>query len=261
MLITKKFRKKVILDNIELSLENNSINLLIGENGSGKTTLFKILASLLKNDANSVNEYKSSLLIDKDILFTNKTGIENLEYFLDKEELKCANKYIEYFKANEFITNMSKTYSNGMKKIVELIISFSKKGNILLLDEPTNSLDLNNIGLLKKLLKEESNARTIFISSHDKSIFDKNIIDNIYVLKNHKITMLNKDELDFLIYKVKTLKEVDLEDIEIIGKTSDYIYIKINANPELIITKLISFGILEFSPVSLSDSIYLKEII
>ncbi len=261
MLISKKFKNKIVLENIKFNIEKNSVNLLLGENGSGKTTLFKILASLIKNNDKCENEYHTSLLVDKDILFSEKTGLENLEYFLNKEEFINAKKYIEYFNVSSYIKDYVKTYSNGMRKKVELIIAFSKKSNLLLLDEPTNSLDVNNIVLLKKIIKEESNNKTILISSHDKSIYDKNIIDYIYVLKEHNITILNKNELDFLIYKVKTLKEIDFNDVEIIKKTSDCIFIKIPNNPNEIINKFIPYGVIEFSPVDFCDNIYLKEII
>lgn len=261
MLVSKKFKNKIILDNIDLNIEKNTINLLLGENGSGKTTLFKILANLISNNSLALNEYKTSLLVDKDILFSDKTGIENLEYFLDKEELKDAKKYIEYFNASEYINDVVKTYSNGMRKKVELIVAFSRKSNILLLDEPTNSLDVKNIELLKKIIKEVCLNKTIIISSHDKSIYDKNIVDNIFVLKDHKINVLDKNTLDFMIYKVKTIKEVDILDVEIIKKTSDCIFVKIHNKPDEIINKFIPYGVIEFSPVELCDEIYLKEII
>ena len=261
MLVSKKFKNKIILDNIDLNIEKNTINLLLGENGSGKTTLFKILANLISNNSLSLNEYKTSLLVDKDILFSDKTGFENLEYFLDKEELKAAKKYIEYFNVSEYINDYVKTYSNGMRKKVELIVAFSRKSNILLLDEPTNSLDVKNNELLKKIIKEECLNKTIIISSHDKSIYDKNIVDNIFVLKDHKINVLYKNTLDFMIYKVKTIKEVDILDIEIIKKTSDCIFVKVHNKPDKIINKFIPYGVIEFSPVELCDEIYLKEII
>ena len=129
--ISKKFGKKIILDDI--CFELSQCDFLIGENGSGKTTLLKILAGLIKKfDGNIDTENESSLLLDSPCLYSLKTGFENLEFFLDDEELKNSKKYIELFQMNSYINTIVKKYSNGMKKKLSLVIALSKNKKVLL---------------------------------------------------------------------------------------------------------------------------------
>ena len=48
--LNKKYRNKIILDNINLNIEKGKIIGLLGPNGSGKTTLMKILLNITKED-------------------------------------------------------------------------------------------------------------------------------------------------------------------------------------------------------------------
>ena len=145
--IYKSFNKNIVLDNIEFELSN--CTLILGENGSGKTTLLKILSGITKKYEGS-NEIgnESSTLLDSSSLFFFKTGLENLDYFLDKEELANSNKYINLLKMDNYINKRVFKYSNGMKKKLGLVIALSRNKKYLLLDEPTNSLDIESVELL-----------------------------------------------------------------------------------------------------------------
>ena len=60
--LNKKYRNKIILDNINLNIEKGKIIGLLGPNGSGKTTLMKILLNITKEDNGEIyinNEKKS----------------------------------------------------------------------------------------------------------------------------------------------------------------------------------------------------------
>ena len=46
--ISKKFGSKIVLKNINLSIDSNSVYCLLGKNGAGKSTMLNILLDLVK---------------------------------------------------------------------------------------------------------------------------------------------------------------------------------------------------------------------
>lgn len=85
--IGKSFKDLQALNNVSFDVYSNEVNTIIGKNGAGKTTLIKIILSLLSSDSGNVvfNEdiklKDVSYLSEERGLYTNKTGLENLEYF------------------------------------------------------------------------------------------------------------------------------------------------------------------------------------
>lgn len=130
MKVSKNYKKKIILDNINIDF-SKECNLIVGPNGCGKTTLFKIMAGLIKKYEGIIS-YKNdcSLLLDMKSYFLNETGMENLEYILNKEELDISKKYINSFGMKDYIDNKVQTYSNGMKKKINDCYCFIQKKKI-----------------------------------------------------------------------------------------------------------------------------------
>lgn len=256
--ITKFYNKNLILDNISFDLLK--CTLIVGENGSGKTTLFKILSNLIKKFEGDIDTNNDvSLLLDSPSLFNLKSGYSNLEYFLSNEELEKSKYYTKYFNMDNYINKIVKTYSNGMKKKLSIVIALSKNKKYLLLDEVTNSLDVNSIKLLIDLLIKEKNSRVIFLSSHDSKLLNINLIDEIFVLKNHKLYLKAISSIDYLYYKVKTIDKIDNTYEYVIE--NDYYLFKINNKKIDNFSKYISkYNVLEMIKVDYFDDIYLRGI-
>ena len=253
--ITKKYGKKTILDDIEFNI--NSCTLIIGENGCGKTTLLKIISGIIKKLEGEIDHFSSvSYLPDSDALFNLKSGNDNLDYFLSKEELAIAKEYIDIFHMNDFISRKIKTYSNGMKKKLSLVIALSRTKDILILDEPTNSLDYESVEILKKELIKLKKSKKIIISSHDMSIFDMSLIETIYLLKDHKLFKKNIEEFDFKYYKIKTLDDISNLDY-ILLDNDGYYYFKVYNNKLAEFSSLMcKYKIIEMIKIEYFNDIY-----
>ena len=258
--ITKRYGKQIVLDNIEFEINSKCI-LIIGENGSGKTTLFKILSGLIKRYEGQIDLSSNvSYLPDSESLFLSKSGLDNLDYFLNKEELEKSKYYIDYFHMNEYISKRVRSYSNGMKKKLALTLALSRNKDYLILDEPTNSLDIESIELLKKEIKILKENKNIIISSHDVSIFDIDLIDTIYLIKNHKLYQKDLEEFNFSYYKIKTID--DISDLDYVKEEDGYYYFKVFNNNINNFSEMISkYKILEMIKIEYYNEIYVRGII
>ncbi|MBR6287942.1 MAG: ABC transporter ATP-binding protein [Acholeplasmatales bacterium] len=250
----------MIFDEIEFDFLNKC-TLVIGENGSGKTTLMKILSGLTKSYSGKCNiKDKTSLLLDSNMLYLYKSGIENLNLFLNDDEKLEAHRLIELFEMDDYINKRCISYSNGMRKKLSIVIALSRKKDYLLLDEPTNSLDTKTIKVLIDILVERKKHQKIVISSHDMQIFDKKLIDEVFMIKNKKLYSKKLTEYDFDYYKVKTYKEIS-EFRYKFEQLDDYYIFKINTNDVLTFSKELSeYLILEMIKIEPYDGLYLKEL-
>lgn len=225
----KKFGKKKILNNVNLTIYEGDIVGLIGPNGAGKTTLIKTVLGLLKKNSGSVEICSFSIdkdfekamsnvgcIIEKPDLYENLTGSKNLKItsiMNDINDKEYIEKVIKLVKLSTRINDKVKKYSLGMKQRLALANALIKKPKLLILDEPTNGLDPLGIKDLRKIIKDinKDMGISVLISSHILSeienICDKTIIiDNGYVIEE-----LDIDDIKYL--------NISLEE-EFLNKTS-----------------------------------------
>ena len=74
--VSKSFKSKKALNNVNIEFNSNKINGLLGPNGSGKTTLFNIIAGFLSPDLGKIL-LDDNILNEKKFKFEDKAG-----YFL-----------------------------------------------------------------------------------------------------------------------------------------------------------------------------------
>ena len=171
--VTKKYKKKTVVDNLSLSINKGEVFALLGANGAGKTTTIKMILGLAK-----VSDGKISIEEGKKIGYSPETpyfppyltAMEVMSYYAGIEGDK-SKKDKEYLKGLLEITGLedtkTKDYSKGMVQRLALAQALISDPDILILDEPTAGLDAlgrkHNLELLKKL-KEK--GKTIIINSH-----------------------------------------------------------------------------------------------
>ncbi|MHA1344602.1 MAG: ABC transporter ATP-binding protein [Promethearchaeota archaeon] len=183
--ITKKFGKKIVLDNINLNIRENELFGLIGSSGAGKTVLLKTITGFYVPDAGTII-YKSTKLHGRmgwrklvgfstqhHHFYLNLTPVENLKYFgtlynLSEKDIKDRTKrllhLVELWKSKDVI---SRNLSGGMQRRLDLACALIHKPKILLLDEPTSGLDpiLRNL-VLALIQKINKFGTTVIIASH-----------------------------------------------------------------------------------------------
>lgn len=222
--ISKKIKKRQILDNISLEIKQGEIFGFTGPNGAGKTTLIKIMLGLYKPDKGKViiNGFdlkkdfekaikNASAIIENPEMYDYLKGIDNLKIcqraYNIKDE-KNLEKVIKEVGLEKRINQKVKTYSLGMKQRLGIAQALISNPKILILDEPTNGLDPKGIKelreLLKKLAKEKNIA--VFISSHILSEIEL-ISDKIAIIDKGKIIEIKEKNKS----KNKEILKISLE--------------------------------------------------
>lgn len=239
--LSKKIKKKYILENISFNCNSGQIIGIVGPNGAGKSSLFKIMSFLwdiddgeiLVDNNNILDILNKNFFISSSIehvsLYENLSGIDNINIICKLYEVKdkvYINYLIDVFKLRESINKRVSSYSLGMKQKLGLILTLLPNSNLLILDEPTNSLDIESVQVLHNIIKDlKAKNKLIIISSHIMEEME-NICDSIYILNNGKICYKhNKSDNDFIYmtFNKKISKNIfdnlfDIELLEIISE-------------------------------------------
>jgi len=158
--LTKRFGKTQALAGIDLTVEEGRVLGVLGPNGAGKTTAVRILATLLKPDTGTAtvsgfDVVHQSKQVRQSIGLTGQyasvdedlTGVQNLVMIgrlLDlnkKNAIARANELLEEFDLTDAGKRLTKTYSGGMRRRLDLAASLIGRPNVVFLDEPTTGLD------------------------------------------------------------------------------------------------------------------------
>ena len=92
--------------------------------------------------------------------------------------------------------------------IASIIVAIASSERLILLDEPFGSLDPINAEKLAGYLREISEAgRTVVITSHDLFLTTE-VSDNIYIIKNGKVSWNSKIEKQDAKLTVDELREL-----------------------------------------------------
>ena len=179
--ISKKFKKKTILNDISYTFETGKIYGIYGINGSGKTMLLRIISGLVFPTSGSI--IINGKTLHKEISFPDHMGliIENMELqpqltaFENLEELNKINHYATTSDIQDALRKINlqsnekvKKFSLGMKQKLNIAQAIFENPRLLLLDEPTNALDSDAIEHLKAILEDLKKKNCcIIIATHD----------------------------------------------------------------------------------------------
>ncbi len=213
--LSKRFGKKNVLTDVNLTIDKGECLGLIGKNGSGKSTLINIIIDVVKPDSGSIlifDEY----INDEQVEVKKKIGVlpefnpvieefslqDYLEYVgliyqLDKELIKTRSEYlIDYFFEEEPDQKKSiGQFSKGMKMKTGLCAALIHKPEFLILDEPFDGMDMFSSKNLVEFLNDyRERGNTILVSSHDM-LFMERIVTKVSVIKEDILQTISKEEI------------------------------------------------------------------
>ncbi len=182
--LCKSYGKKVVLDDVNLTVREGEIYGLVGRNGAGKSTLIRILLGLAKQnrgevkingsqsaDALAYERKKIGSIVDSPSLLLHLTALENMKavaYALGEDDENALKELLHKAGLDPDNPTKVKNYSLGMKQRLAIAVALIGNPSVLVLDEPINGLDPTGIFEVRELLSRinREDKVTILISSH-----------------------------------------------------------------------------------------------
>lgn len=198
--ISKNYKNKKVLMNINLNIQSGEIVSLLGPSGCGKTTLLNIILGLTQQtngqlfyngqdiSKQSMQDRGFNIVFQDFALFPHLNAYDNIVYGLKNKKEGMSKKeiqeYIDFLELTPHLHKKIHELSGGQKQRVSIARTLVMQPKILLLDEPLSALD----GVIKESIKEriQSIARqfnlTTIIVTHDPeealTLSDKVLIIN-----------------------------------------------------------------------------------
>ena len=214
----KQYGSRMVVNNVDISVNRNEVVGLLGPNGAGKTTTFYSILGLIKIDSGEVfldnkditmipphkrAEVGMSYLPQEPSIFRNLSVKSNIlgvaeRNFLKKEDLiNFYQNTITEFGLESIENSKGYVLSGGQRRKVEIARCLASKPKIILLDEPFAGIDPLAIQDIKNVLKSLSDKGIcILITDHNlRETID--ICNYSIVIKDGSI--LDKGEKDYLI--------------------------------------------------------------
>jgi putative lysine transport system ATP-binding protein len=200
--LIKKFDDRIILNQINLTVNPKEVITLVGSSGSGKTTLLRCLNLL--NEPNSghiffedqdlmdpntdINKLRElmGMVFQQFNLFNNKNVLENCTMapmlrlgLTKKEATERAIKYLTKVGLKDFIKQDVRRLSGGQKQRVAIARALCMEPKVMLFDEPTSALDPEMVGEVLSVIKTlRDEGMTMVIVTHEMG-FAKEVSDRI----------------------------------------------------------------------------------
>ena len=182
--ISKAFKGKQVLENLDFELEENQIVAICGTNGSGKSVFMRILAGLVVPDSGTVTvngiqlsgkvEFPSSTGVhfDNSGLLLTETAKNNLLLLAMVSNTVSKERVEEVIRLVGLDPNdkrLVRTYSTGMRQRLGIAQALMEDPSLLMLDEPTTGLDFAGQDWFHELIWQlQKEGKTILITSHSK---------------------------------------------------------------------------------------------
>lgn len=220
--LTKKYKDKLAVDNLNLEIKTGELFSLLGTNGAGKTTTIKMISTLILPTSGTTNINGLDIIKDHEkikriinispqetAIAPNLTVLENLYFMAGIYEIKKAkekiNELIKLFKLEEVLNQKAKTLSGGYQRKLSIAISLINDPEILFLDEPTLGLDVISRRELWHIIENLKGKITIILTTH--------YMEEAEILSD-RIGIMNKGKLIELGTSKELIKKTNTKNFE-----------------------------------------------
>ena len=188
---------KKIIKEVTCNIEEG-VTVIKGPNGAGKTTFLKLLFGMIHPTSGSItrhfemNDSEISFVFQEPV-FLNRSVADNLKHVLDCKLIKkkdwtgIIHKIISEYSLEHILNVQVKDLSGGELQLLSLIRSMISNPRIIMYDEPTNNLDVQNIDLVTKIIKNiYDQGLTLIMVSHS-NILESSINYNQIIFNDGSI--------------------------------------------------------------------------
>lgn len=174
--LSKKYGDLAVLQDLCLTLDQNTCYCLMSPSGSGKTTLLRILMGLetadsgtIFTDAESSWPLTISPVFQEDRLCPSFSPLENVQLVLkEKWPREKLIQTMMHLLPEECLTRPVSTLSGGMKRRTAILRAVMAPSHMLLMDEPFTGLDEALKLDVIRFIKENRRNRFLLITTHQE---------------------------------------------------------------------------------------------
>ena len=246
-----EINKKLILKNINFSIEPNDVVLILGPNGHGKSTLLKsimkhydtniVSGELIINNKNA-NEWSTDQIAKEGIYLATQypveiPGLGMLELIRNEasktdEKLSIMelyklvnNKMKNLHMSPELLNrNINENFSGGERKKSEILQMQILNPQYILLDEIDSGLDVDAINVISEALLEEKNkGKAIAYISHDNKLFNTLKPNKTILIMNGEIVKVGDFSLAEQIYQMGYTNFAKQNNIKLESSEDDFL--------------------------------------
>ena len=232
---------KLVLRDINLSIEPGEFVCILGQSGCGKSTLLRLLAGLERATSGSIEQNGRIIEkagLDRGVVFQDyglfpwMTAGENITFALKKKYIdRKKSELIEDARymlssvglEDDVFDKYPRELSGGMKQRCAIARAFGIDPPILLMDEPFGALDAVTRAMLQDMVLElwagQDPKKTVFFVTHD--------VDEALFLATHIVVLGQSPST--IIYDIKIpdderpTRETQFEDPEILKLRNELI--------------------------------------
>ncbi len=226
--LSKHFKKRFAVRNLDLEVFPGDIYGFLGPNGAGKSTTIRMLLTLIKPTEGDVHLFGHSVLknrhdalkrvggmVEKPDFYLYLSAVRNLEIVGALNGGTTAKRIFEVLELAGLKVRAHdrvKTYSHGMKQRLGIAQALLSDPELIILDEPTNGLDPQGTKEIRELILSLARDRkkTIVLSSH--------LLSEIELVAN-RMAVINRGEL-VVQGEVKSLLDAGEHHVIISGSPS-----------------------------------------
>jgi len=185
----RRRERRIVLDDIDLTIPRGSVFGLLGPNGAGKTTLLKLMSTLLLPDrgrifVGGVDAVAQPMEVKRRIglctseeraFYYRLTARANLEFFAILAGLPrsiVAARVIEVAKTVDIARVLDlevRTYSTGMRQRLAVARAMLADPEVLFFDEPTRAVDPVHTEAIRMLMRDRlarELGKTVVVSTN-----------------------------------------------------------------------------------------------
>ncbi len=170
--VSKKYKGKIVLQDLCFNLYSNQIALLMGPNGAGKSTLARLLLGIENPSLGSIHRLKQircGYLPQRLSLNTSMSMSVAAVIELISKSSTLDNGLLKALNIDNLLQEQISNLSGGQLQKVLIAANIAARPNFLVLDEPLHGLDVESQDELHKLilqLKADFKVAILLIS-HD----------------------------------------------------------------------------------------------
>ncbi|WAH35761.1 ABC transporter ATP-binding protein [Alicyclobacillus dauci] len=202
--VTKKIGSRMIVEDVNMSINEGEIYGFLGPNGAGKTTTIRMIVGLIKPTKGTIRiagydiqKERSKALSQVGTIVENPetygylTGQQNLIHYARLAGIPTHGKRIREVLDIVGLTGREnekvRRYSLGMRQRLGLAQALLARPQLLVLDEPTNGLDPAGMREFRGLMQQLADTgMAVFVSSHLLSELEQ-ICHRVAIIKSGRI--------------------------------------------------------------------------